>query len=210
MSTAQQESEVVSGTINGIIQKGPDRWQVAVIPTGSQYAKNLWTKDAGLVNQLSQMIGQQQGFNCGVSHWNMNDGTPVRSLWINGVGQPQPQPQQWGQAQAAPQPSPGFTTTAQVMQQPNVVPQAPVPVQRLETPDEKRTSIHRQTASKVAAWLIQADPEMPRDFGTFLALCERLIAYYEHGSAAEAENVPFGNDGEPPRHPLDDPFPPGY
>src|SRR5262252_1841751 len=126
MSTAQQESEVVSGTINGIIQKGPDRWQVAVIPTGSQYAKNLWTKDAGLVNQLSAMIGQQQGFNCGVSHWNMNDGTPVRSLWINGVGQPQ-QPQQWGQAQQpqaqpqpAPQPSPGFQTTGQVMQGMNI------------------------------------------------------------------------------------------
>jgi len=228
MTQPAPETEIVQGNVSGIIQKGPDKWQVAVVPFGSQYAKNLWTKDAALVQQLSQLIGSDQAFNCNASHWNMQDGTPVRSLWINGVG-PGQQAQQWGQAQQpqappqpAPQPSPGFQTVGQVLSGTSL-PQPQTGVQgvtRFETQDEKRTSIHRQCATKVASWLFQADaqgggtlfpPDVPRDFSTFLSLTERLFAYYERGLAAEADHVPFGSDGEqPPPHPLDDPFPPGY
>jgi hypothetical protein len=208
MSSMQaQESEVVQGTVVGIIQKGVDKWQVAVQPPGSQYSKNLWTKDEQLVASLSSMIGTQQSFMCGVSHWTNQQGQNVRSLWINGVGpgvQQQPQQPQGNNV-------PGMQTVGQVMQQPGVVPQQPQqwgqaqqPQQRFETQDEKRISIHRQCASKVAAWLLPSlPPDVPRDFTTFLTLCERIYAYYEHGVASEADNVPFGDDG----HPDDGDFP---
>jgi hypothetical protein len=79
----ERETEFVAGVIQGITQKGADKWQVAVQPDGSNYAKNLWTKDAELVDSLGALIGQHRAFVCGVSHWTMNDGKQVRSLWIN-------------------------------------------------------------------------------------------------------------------------------
>jgi hypothetical protein len=203
------ESEVVQGTVIGIIQKGADKWQVAVQPFGSQYSRNLWTKDSLLVQQLSGLIGTEQAFLCGKSHWVRQDGTPVTSLWINGVGPGAAAPSQPAPSTAAgvaggtpgvpappgPQPAPGWTTVGQVMQGMNLPQQSttnPGPVQyqqyqqpqRYETPDEKRASIHRQCASKVAACLLAPSilpPDVPRDFGTFLTICERLVAYYEHG-----------------------------
>jgi hypothetical protein len=81
--TQERETEFVAGVIQGITQKGADKWQVAVQPDGSNYAKNLWTKDADLVDSLGALIGQHRAFVCGVSHWTMNDGKQVRSLWIN-------------------------------------------------------------------------------------------------------------------------------
>src|SRR4249920_2485016 len=77
----QAETEVVSGQVVGIITRAADKWQVSV-NTGGQYAKNLWTKDAGLVNQMQGAIGQSFDFICGASHWQGQNG-PVRSLWIN-------------------------------------------------------------------------------------------------------------------------------
>ena len=86
---AEKETEMVVGTISAITQKGPDKWQVAVKPEGSQYAKNLWTKDGELVGSLSQKIGQHGAFVCGVSNWTNQSGQDVRSLWINSVGDEQ-------------------------------------------------------------------------------------------------------------------------
>jgi hypothetical protein len=84
--TEQNETELVSGVIEGVTQKRPDTWQVAVKPEGSQYAKNLWTKDSELVTALSAKLGQHGAFVCGVSHWTNSEGKPVRSLWVNSVG----------------------------------------------------------------------------------------------------------------------------
>jgi len=81
----QRETEYVSGVIEGIIQKGPDKWQVAVKPDGSQYTKNLWTKDAELIAALAQKIGGHGVFVCGVSDWVNQSGQAVRSLWINSL-----------------------------------------------------------------------------------------------------------------------------
>jgi hypothetical protein len=83
---AVKETEMVAGTITAIITKGPDKWQVAVQPEGSEYTKNLWTKDGELVASLSQKIGQHGAFVCGVSNWTNQEGKNVRSLWINSVG----------------------------------------------------------------------------------------------------------------------------
>ena len=84
--TEQKETEFVSGVISGINQKAADKWQVVVKPEGTQYAKNLWTKDAELVTALTAKIGSQGAFVCGVSHWTNNEGKAVKSLWINEVG----------------------------------------------------------------------------------------------------------------------------
>ena len=86
MTEEQKETEFISGVIEGIIQKAVDKWQVAVKPDGSQYAKNLWTKDGELVTALTAKIGSQGAFVCGVSHWTNNEGKSIRSLWINEVG----------------------------------------------------------------------------------------------------------------------------
>jgi hypothetical protein len=81
----EREIELVAGTIGGITQKKADTWTVAVTPEGSQYAKNLWTKDADLVVSLGAKLGEHGAFVCGASYWTMNDGTQVRSLWIDSV-----------------------------------------------------------------------------------------------------------------------------
>jgi hypothetical protein len=81
----EREIELVAGTIGGITQKKADTWTVAVTPEGSQYAKNLWTKDADLVVSLGAKLGEHGAFVCGASYWTMNDGKQVRSLWIDSV-----------------------------------------------------------------------------------------------------------------------------
>jgi hypothetical protein len=86
-TTEQKETEYIAGTITGIVQKGADKWQVVVQPDGSQYTKNLWSKDAELVAALSEKIGAHGAFVCGVSHWTNNEGKPVRSLWIDSASE---------------------------------------------------------------------------------------------------------------------------
>ena len=82
---AERETELVAGTIGGITQKKADTWTVAVTPEGSQYAKNLWTKDVELVEALGAKLGEQGAFVCGASYWKMQDGKQVRSLWIDSL-----------------------------------------------------------------------------------------------------------------------------
>lgn len=83
MSEAQErEMELIAGTIGGITQKKADTWTVAVTPEGAQYAKNLWSKSADLIEALSAKIGQHGAFVCNASYWE-KDGKQVRSLWID-------------------------------------------------------------------------------------------------------------------------------
>ena len=83
--TDERETEVVSGTVGGIIQKATDKWQVEVTPPGSQYARKLWTKSETTRAQAATLFGQQATFECGVSEWTNQDDKPVRSLWINHI-----------------------------------------------------------------------------------------------------------------------------
>jgi hypothetical protein len=63
----QAEVEVITGIVTGIVDKGGDKWQVAVkTDPNSQYSRNLWT-GYDLVHQLSALIGTQMQFRC-VSH----------------------------------------------------------------------------------------------------------------------------------------------
>ncbi len=83
--TTEREMELVAGKIGGITQKKADTWTVAILPEGSQYSKNLWTKDSDLVTSLSAKLGEAGAFVCAASYWTMNDGKQVRSLWIDSI-----------------------------------------------------------------------------------------------------------------------------
>lgn len=217
----QAETEIVHGIIQGIVQKGADKWQVEV-NIGQQNPRRLWTKDAALVGQLSMMIGQQTSFLCGISHWTNQQNQPVRSLWINGVGaggqpaqMPQPPPVQQQPVQQWPQQQP-------VMQQPTVVQPMAVPmgpVAQLSPPqsayEQKEDRIHRQTATKVASILISHVPAEQRTLDNVLALAERLVAYYENGLAQTVMDGSSGPDypGDPGPQQIphaDGDFPQGY
>jgi hypothetical protein len=176
MSTieAPREQEQIIGTVTGIIQKGADKWQAAILPDGSQYVKNLWTKDAALVQSLSTMIGQRLAFLCNVSHWNMQDGTAVRSLWIEATGQPAPgSPALQGPQQ--------HSVAVPPQQAPVVVQPQAVPFQQAVPQDVKEQRIHRQTASKVAAIMLTHVAQEERTMSTLFTLAERLVAYYNEG-----------------------------
>lgn len=90
MSTAEREQEYVAGSIVGIIQKGPDKWQVEV-DTGQQNPRRLWTKSKDTVDALSAKIGEHTGFVCDVSHWTNNEGKQIRSLWLSEVSDEAPE-----------------------------------------------------------------------------------------------------------------------
>lgn len=175
---AQRESEQVIGTITGVVQKGQDKWQAVVAPDGSQYTKNLWTKDAALVSFLLSQIGNRLAFDCGVSHWTNQQNQPVRSLWINAAGPPMAgSPAMAGppQQQAFPPPQQPVNATVQPQAQPMQMPVAQ-PQQ-----DDREQKIHRQTAAKVAAILLGYLPEGDRTLSTLLVISERLVAYFDNG-----------------------------
>ncbi len=140
--TAEREMELVAGVIGGITQKKADTWTVAVTPEGSQYAKNLWTKDADLVESLKTKIGQEGAFVCGASYWTL-DGKQVRSLWIT---------QEGTEGVTIEKPPERVATPA-------AAPKAAAP--RQYAPDLKDRMIVRQTALKAAAELYAESAMVP-------------------------------------------------
>ena len=218
----QQESERVSGTVTGIVVKGADRWQVTVMPQGSQYARNLWTKDGALVNDMQMRVGQAFDFLCGISRWTNASGQPVRSLWINSVGafgsipDPQPQGQQQYQQQPVQQPayqppqgqqsqawqtSPGQPSQGysgpQAQPQPQFQPQ---PEQRpalapQRLPEEvKEMRIMREAAMKVAAALLPYLPPEQRNLSGLQVVAEWQVRYYTGGP----QEQPWQEGGQNP------------
>ena len=189
----QSDQEIVVGTVVGTIQKAADKWQVEVQSDGSQYTRKLWTKDPNVIGQMTAMIGQRLSFMCGVSNWTMNDGTPVRSLWLNGFGQP-------GEVAATP-----------VVSQPQAVPVVapslgPPVVQPAPVVHDVRTEqIHRQTATKVAVSLLSYLQGDQQTFANLISISERLVSYYEHG--APGEGNPEGSVGPVPQGHPDDNIP---
>jgi hypothetical protein len=217
MSAVQErEQEVIIGQLTGIVQKGPDKWQAVVVPDGSQYNKNLWTKDASLLPYLQSQIGNRLAFQCNVSHWTNQSNQPVRSLWIEVLGAPNAAGPAGPLPQAA---SPPQQAYAQPPQQPTVVQPTVEPmVAQAPQPDLREKKIHRQTAAKVAATLLGYLPEHERTMATLLVLSERLVAYFDNGlPAAETlddlmnrampSSMPdkgMGYDNSPPPHTDDD------
>ena len=197
MSTTQTESEteIVTGRIHAVVPKGDGKWQVEV-DSGGQHPRKLWTKDQGIAQTMDGMRNQTLSFMCGKSHWTMNDGTPVTSLWINGYGAPDAL--QNPAVPAVPQPP---------MQQPvppqqGMQPQAPAPqsmnawqptaVEPMGQPVQSSTEdkIHRQTATKVAVQLLKHLQPADQTYDVLIRISERLCRYYENGVASDFSEHP--------------------
>ncbi len=83
--TQERDTELVAGVIGGITQKKADTWTIQVTPEGANFAKNLWTKDANLVESLSVKIGQQGAFVGSLGAPYTVQGKEVRSWWIDSL-----------------------------------------------------------------------------------------------------------------------------
>lgn len=177
--TQERETEQIVGVVTGVVHKGEDKYQAVVMPDGSQYTKNLWTKDQNMVTYLSSQIGNRIAFLCNASHWQRQDGQSVRSLWIDQVGPPAPGSPAMAGPQQATMVHPPQAMGQQITVQPQVVPMQ-APAQNYND-DPKQGKIHRQTATKVAAQLLPYLPEGERNLATLFTLSERLVAYYDDG-----------------------------
>ena len=186
MTETEREIELVSGTIGGITQKKADTWTVAVTPEGSQYAKNLWTKSADLVEALSTKLGDHGAFVCSASYWTMQDGKQVRSLWIqseaNGT-------ENVPERVATPVPAAkGYTQEAA----------AKVISEQMSKEDwaRKDSAIHKMACIKTAAdalkHTIPSDPTS-EDLGRFIARCVTLTQAWHRAVLAERDD-PAGED----------------
>jgi len=219
----ERETEQIIGVVSGVVQKGADKWQAVVTPDGSQYTKNLWTKDQNVVMYLTSQIGNRLAFLCNVSHWTNQSNQPVRSLWIDQVGSPTvgspalagpPQQPQVVAPPQAPQQG-GWNQQPQPPQQQSAVvqPVATPMVAQAAQPDAREQKIHRQTAAKVAAILLGYLPEGERTLSTLLVVSERLVSYFDNGMpAAETledlmnRAMPSSVDEAPPHTDDDIPF----
>ena len=179
--TPEREIEIVAGVIEGVTQKKPDTWQVAVKPDGSQYTKNLWTKDSELVSALTAKLGQAGAFVCSASYWTNASGTQVRSLWINQEG------------------TEGVTVEpAQTRATPGTAPKAADAMTK-EDWQRKDSAIHKMACIKTAADALKhtlpSDPST-EDLNTYLGRVIHLSVAWHRSVLAErddpaGEDVPF-------------------
>jgi hypothetical protein len=213
----QGNEEVVTGQVTAVIAKGGDKWQVAVQPQGSQYTKNLWTKDFGLVQQMQANINSWYSFVCGASHWTNNQGQNIRSLWINSVTAPgmaqqaqpngpmaaavaadqQQNPYQQQQPQGQPNWQPASAAAAQPQGQPGI------------SPMEKEERIMREHAMGVVALMLPHMAPEERNAPAMIDVAEGLVAYYRLGRAAIALQPGGPNPAYVPQPQYDGPPNPG-
>jgi hypothetical protein len=114
----EREEVVVSGTVEGIEIKPNGRFVVNVKQNpDDQYAMKLHTKDNDLAQFLMGQIGQAYNFRCGLSHYNLPDGKPVTSKWINEYAP--------AGGNVAPPPQPALTAEAPAWTQEHTQPAAP-------------------------------------------------------------------------------------
>jgi len=188
--TQERETELVVGTIGGITQKKADTWTVAVSPDGSQYAKNLWTKDADLVESLSTKLGQIGAFVCGASYWS-KDGKQIRSLWITSADTNAPD-------------GDGDGNAPQSVPTPSAPAQAPAPQTKggemtKEEWARKDSAIHKMACIKTAADALKhtlpSDPSAD-DMAKYLSRVAQFSTAWHRSVLAErddptGEDVPF-------------------
>lgn len=214
----QADQEIVVGTIVGVITEGVGKYIVQVQPDGStsQYPRRLRTGEEAQAQQLSGLVGQRLSFMCRISHYQRQDGSPGKSSWINGFGQP-------GQMVQSPQPQPvqpmqpvpviPVTPTVQSLPapQPVTVPPAVIlpPAPATLMPMEREERIMREAAAGVAVQLLKHLKPEDQTFDNLIRMSERLVGYYRDGVAWPTDDV--NEDPGPQGIPHDDgQFPQGY
>lgn len=178
-----REQEIVTGTVDSIVEKGESKWQVVVkTHDAATHGKKLWTKSADQITLVRSLLGQQATFECGVSEWTNQSGQPVRSLWINAINPGAPPP---GAAQEA-------TGSPQTASQPPGGSRPPAN-------DPKQYSIERQAAGKAAAHRYQGTSASVDEV---LYLAKRLAEFFQSGEVVAPEP-----EGGPPPLPVDENIP---
>lgn len=183
MSAEEREQELVTGVVGGIIQKGPDKWQVEVTPPNSQYARKLWTKSATQHDALVNLIGQPASILCNVSHWE-KDGKPIRSLWVDQIGGDDPTT-----LPEAARPAEGITGPQDAKV--GDVASTPSGLWVKADADPRQTSIERQTALKTAVELLIGLGPVPENVdatATVIKCAERFMTFLQTGEDTE---IPF-------------------
>lgn len=209
--TAPAPTEVVvEGWITGVEAKNNGRFSVKVKRSAEdQYGLSLNTKDAAVVQDLMQRVGQQVRFQCGVSSWwNAQIGQQVESKWINQyapVGQDVPM---------GAQPPPAAPVAAQMLP-PSAAPapSTPAPQSRYPFKDE---CIAFQSMAKGLA--VECFKRLPNDQQT-LSGAVRIARYWaaealQVGAQGLIERTPepqpevpaLGHPAEPSADPDDIPF----
>ena len=185
----EQPSEVVSGTVTQIVTKPNEKWVIEVTPDGSQYSKNCWTKDFGLVQQMGNAIGQAFDFVCRRNHYQGPSG-PTSSLWINSVAL-------YGSTPVGEMQIPGtgqvHTPAAPLNAQGAVIQQPVIQGTPSLSPMEKETRIMREAAMKVAAHMLPYMKPEERSLPGMVTVAEGLIRYYQQGP-----DVVNGRPGDDP------------
>jgi len=205
MSVVEQTTEVVAGVIREVTtHPSGDKWAVNVQPDGSQFTKNLWTKNHQMAYELSQMTGQREAFLVNVNN-DPNTGKNYRWIAERGPAAAVPQaPVVQSQPGVLPPPAAPQPQQPQSVQQPQsatVTPQVipfagqPAVTTTSRLSDEERESrIMRQAATKVASILISHVPAEQRTLDNVLRLSEQLMGYYRNGLVM---TQPAAADGDP-------------
>jgi hypothetical protein len=174
----QQPTEVYTAQVTEIVTKPNDKWVIVVQPDGSQYTRNLWTKDYGLVQQMEQSINQWFDFICRRNHYDGPKG-PTSSLWINELAAPGSTPR------TAPEQVPGSGPVSSPTVHPSV--QAfQTPGQPGISPMEKEERILREHGMNMAVLMLPYIPVDERNLPGLVNVAEGLVRYYKLGRAALA------------------------
>jgi hypothetical protein len=181
--TQQRETELVVGIIGGITQKRADTWTVQLTRDGSNYPKNLWTKDAELVESLQTKFGQIGAFVGGLGAPYTVNGQEVRSWWIESMDTKE------DAAERVATPSAPVQAAA---------PQAKSGEMSKEEWARKDSAIHKMACIKTAADALKhtlpSEPS-PQDVQKFLARVAILTTAWHNSVLAERDD-PAG-DGIP-------------
>lgn len=183
----------IQGTLAQVEQRQGGFYRFHIMEAGMQYPTKADTKKVDLINQAMSLMGQpvaaqireQESTNI-----NPNSGKPYINRHLNAIApagytpgvmpvQGAPTPQQYQQQQVQP------TQVQQPVMQPQPPQPAPVQPQQQFQPGlqgmEREIAIQRQTASKVAAQMLEILPPEQQTMQGLVALCEAWMAYYTYG-----------------------------
>ncbi len=195
MPDSERVTEHITGIVQGITQKGADKWVVEVTPDGSQYPKRLWSKSQDAIAAVTDLIGQSATFECGVSEYE-REGKMVRSLWLNAINPGTPPP---NSTRPTNTPDTVHAATGSPQTASEVTGQVQTTVTHSTShSDPTRQSIERQVSLKSAVEFCRAEgTPSTEDVDEVLAIAEDFYAYLTFNNPGR-HHAPLGPDDSIP------------
>ena len=202
----QADTEVVTGIVQGIVQKAADKWQIEV-NIGQQNPRRLWTKDADLVQQMMGLIGQQRERSCAASRTGRttrtspsarsgSTGRARGSARRRGPGLP---PRAYARPHAAARAAAGSGRSPPGQQPVPAAAAGPAASSAAGRPRaEDPPADGDEGGSRSAASYLEPEQQT---FDSLISISERLVAYYENGVAWPQQEQGWRRG---PRHADDD------